>query len=190
MKISLNLSYAESLRDRYALAWAIPAMIVGLVGALVLGVYTLRESRELREVRQQAAEVERRGNAVRLEETSLRRELDNPQHRELLSKARFVNSLIDQKHLSLTGLAARLTEFMPENARLTALELASKEGDYTLRMMMTAKSEEAVEAFLGNLKDAPDFKGASITNDGFQEETANPAEVHISCTARYLPGVK
>jgi len=190
MKISLNLSYAESLHDRYALAWAIPATVVGVVGALVLGVYTLRESRGLREVRRQAAEVERRGDTLRLEEASLRRELESPQHRELLTKARFVNALIDQKHLSLTGLAARLTEFMPENARLTALELASKEGDNTLRMMVTAKSEEAVEALLGGLKDAPDFKNVSITNEGFQEESANPAEVRIACTARYLPGVK
>jgi regulator of replication initiation timing len=192
MRISLNFSYAESWRDRYALVWAIPATTVGLLGALVLGIYALREFRQLREVRQQVAEVARRDDALRLQEDGLRRELASPQHRELLTKVRFVNTLIGQKRLSLTDLAGRLTEFLPENARLTALELNSKEKeeDYTLRMMIAAKNEEAVETFLARLKDAPDFADVAISNDGFQEETANPAEVQMACTARYLPAGK
>ena len=190
MKINLNLSYAESFHDRYALAWAISTMILGVVGAVVLTVSTIRAAREYREVYRQAVEVERRGSALRLREAALRRELESPQHRELLTKTRFVNTLIDQKHLSLTTLTARLTELMPENARVTSLAMVSKDGDYLLRIMVAAKSEEAVEALLGGMRDAPDFKDASITNEGFQEESTTPGEVRIICTARYLPGVK
>ena len=42
MRITLNLSTADSSRGRYTLAWAIPATVAGLVGLLWLGVSTAR----------------------------------------------------------------------------------------------------------------------------------------------------
>ena len=93
MNINLNLCYAESWHDRYALTWAVPSVAVGLLAALLLGIFTFRESRAYQEVRVRAAEVQRRREALRLEEASLRKELESSQHRELFTKAHFVNTL-------------------------------------------------------------------------------------------------
>jgi hypothetical protein len=190
MRITLNLAVAESARDRYALAWAVPATLVGLLGFVLLGVSLVREFREYRAVQRQVAEVQQRQDQLRTEGAAIRRELEKPEFRELLRQARFVNTLIDAKQLSPTELAARLADLLPDQARLTGLALAGQGEDLVVRLGVSAKSEEAIEEFLGDLEDAPDFKDVTIINQGFQEEGTQPGQVSVACTARYLPGAQ
>ena len=175
MKITLNLSPAASARDRYALAWAVPATLVGLAALVLLGRASLHEYRDYRGIQHQLAEVQMRTEELRNQEAAIRKKLEDPAYRELLRQAQFVNKLIDQRELSLTELSARLAGLLPEDAHLTGLALTSpkKPGDdYMVRMGITAKSEDAIETFLNDLEDAPDFKDVSIINQGFQEESS------------------
>jgi hypothetical protein len=190
MRITLNLSTADGSRGRHTLAWAIPATVVGLVGLVGLGISAAREIREYRAVQRQVAEIQQREDQLRGQESAIRKELDKPEHGELLRQARFVNSLIDQRQLSVTELVAEFADLMPEDARLSGLSLTAKGEDLVVRFNITAKSEEAVETLLGDLEDAPDFKDVTILNQGFQEEGAQPGQVSVACTARYLPGAQ
>jgi hypothetical protein len=191
MKITLNLSPAESARDRYALAWALPATVVGLAVLLVLGRASRREYRDYRDIQSQVADVQTRTAELQGQEAAIRKKLENPQYRDLLHRAQFVNGLIDEKKLSLAEVSARVAGLLPQDARLTGLALFSpkKPGDdYGVRMGITAKNEDSIETFVNDLEDAPDFKDVSILNQGFQEESSQPEQVNIVCTARYLPG--
>jgi hypothetical protein len=191
MRITLNLSPAASARDRYALTWAIPATVVGLVALILLSRGSLRENREYQAVRAQLAVVQSRTDDLHNQEAAIRRKLEDPQYRELLHRSQFLNKLIGQRQLSLSQMAARLAGLLPEDARLTGLALTSpkKSGDdYTVRMGITAKNEDAIETFLNDLEDAPDFRDVSITNQGFQEDSSQPEQVNIICSASYLPG--
>jgi hypothetical protein len=190
MRITLNLSTSDGSRGRYTLAWAIPAAGVALAGLVWLGVSVTREIRQYRAVQRQVAEIQQREDQLRGQEAALRRELGKPEHVELLRQARFVNSLIDQKQVSMTELAAQFADLMPEDARLSGLTLTTKGGDMVVGFTITAKSDEAVETLLGDLEDAPDFKDVAILNEGFQEEGAQPGQVSVSCTAHYLPGAQ
>jgi hypothetical protein len=191
MKITLNLSPAASARDRYALAWAVPATVLGLVGLVLLYKATLHEYRDYQGIQEQLADVQTRADELRKQETSIRKKLDDPAYQDLLRRSQFINKLIAQRQLSLTGLSARLAGLLPEDAHLTGLALASpkKPGDdYMVRMGITAKGEDAVETFINDLEDSPDFKDVSIINQGFQEESSQGQQVNLVCTARYLPG--
>jgi hypothetical protein len=193
MRITLNLSPAPSARQRYALAWAIPATLVGAVALVLLGRALRREFREYREVQSQVGEVQKHAEDLREEERSIRRKLDDPAYHELLRRSQFVNSLIDQRRLSLTDLSARLAGLLPDEAHLTGLSLTTPKGkneEYVVRMGIVAKNEDAIETFLNDLEDAPDFKDVVIVNEGFLEESAQPGQVNIVCTARYLPGAE
>ena len=192
MKITLNLSPAASARDRYALAWAIPATLVGLAVLILLGRASLQEYREYRGFQIQLTEVQTRADELHNQEEALRRKFEHPAYRKLLGQARFVNGLIDQRELSLTELSARLAGLLPEDAHLTGLMLTSPKRpgeDYVVRMGITAKGEDAIETFINDLEDAPDFKDVSIINQGFQEESSQGQQVSLMCTARYLPGI-
>lgn len=192
MKITLNLSLAPSARDRYALAWAIPATLIGLAALILLGRVTLREFRHYRMIQGQLSDVQKRSAELQNEEAGIRRKLDEPASHDLLYRAKFVNTLIDQKQFSLADVSARIAGLLPEDAHLTGLTLSGPKkvgDDYMLRMGITAKNEDAIETFINDLEDSPDFKDVSIINQGFQEESSQPEQVNIVCSARYLPGI-
>ena len=192
MKITLNLSPAPSARDRYALVWAIPATLIGLTALILLGRVTLREFRQYRTIEGQLADVQKRSAELQNQEASIRRKLDEPASNDLLHRAKFVNTLIDQKQLSLADVSARIAGLLPEDAHLMGLTLSGPKkvgDDYMLRMGITAKNEDAIETFINDLEDSPDFKDVSIINQGFQEESSQPEQVNIVCSARYLPGI-
>jgi len=193
MRLTLNLSPSANLRERFALLWAIPATILG--GALLFFLCrgSLREFHEYRSIEEQLKEVQAHAADLRSQEATLRRKLESSANEDLLRRAKFLNELIDQRVLSVPALSARLAGLLPESARLTTLSVESPKepsGDYTLRMGISAKSEEAVDTFLGDLEDAPDFKDVSIINQGFQGESAETQEVNLICTARFLPGAE
>jgi hypothetical protein len=173
------------------MAWAVPATLVGLVALVLLGRASLHEYRDYRGFQGQLTEVQTRVEDLRNQEAAIRRKLDYPANRKLLAESQFVNQLIDQREVSLAELSARLAGLLPDDARLTGLALVSpkKPGDdYSVRMGITARDEEALETFINDLEDAPDFKDVAIINQGFQEDISQGQQVNLVGTARYLPG--
>lgn len=193
MKITLNLAPAESLRDRYALAWTIPAAIIGLTGLILICNASVQGYRQYNLIQVKLAAVEARAADLHNREDAVRRKLEDPAYRNLLQRTRYVNELIERRKVSVSEISARIVSLLPEEAHLTELALASpkRPGEgYAVRIGVAAKNEDAVEAFMNKLADTQDFKDASITNQGFQEEISQPDQVNIVCTAQYRPEVK
>ena len=190
MKFGLNLAIPESARDRYALAWAIPTTVVAVAGFLFLTVSTVREFHTYRTLQREMVVRQQSENQLEGREAALRKELEQPQFREVLRQVQYLNGLIEKKQVSLTGLAAKVTELLPAQARLAGFALSPQGETLFVRFTITGRSEEAVETFLSNLEDSPDFRDVAIINQGFQEEGAGPEPVTISCTARYLPSAE
>ncbi len=192
MKITLNLAPAESLRDRIALVWTVPLTVICVAFLIYFGRATFAEIRHDHSVESQLADIQQKTADLHNQEVGIRAKLDTPASQALITRANFVNTLIDQKRLSLTDISARVAGLLPEDAHLTGLALVSpkKDGEitYDLRMAISARNEDAVETFINDLEDAPDFKDVTIVNQGFQADSTLPDEVNIICTASYLPG--
>jgi hypothetical protein len=88
----------------------------------------------------------------------------------------------------VTGLAADITDLMPDEVRLTGLALAPDGRELAVRFVITGKSEEAIESFLSDLEDSPRFKDVAIIKQGFEEKGASSELEDIACTAHYVPG--
>ena len=188
MRIALNLSITASPRERFALAWAIPATLVGLAGLLFVLNSTARVFRDYRTVHKSLAERLEQENRLRSREAALRKGLEQPQVREVLHQVQFVNTLIEKKQISLTELAAKVTELLPAQVRLTGLALVPQGDNLVVRFGVAGRDEEAVETFLSNLEDSPDFKDVAITSQGFVGEGGGSEGVTVACSARYLTG--
>jgi Tfp pilus assembly protein PilN len=188
MKVVLNLAIPPSARERYALYWAIPATLLGVTGLAFLLLFTVRSFREYKAVQKSVAEQQGRENTLRAQEMALRKQLEEPEYRRLLDDVQFVNALIEKKRVSLTGLAADITDLMPDEVRLTGLALAPEGQELAVRFVITGKSEEAIERFLSDLEDSPHFKDVAIVNQGFEQTGAASELENIACTAHYLPG--
>ena len=188
MKVLLNLAVPPSVRDRYALHWAIPATVLGFAGLVFLLVASVRSFREYRIVQASLAGHQKQENGLRSDEMALRKQLESPESRQLLSDARFVNALIGEKRFSMAEMAADISNLLPNEVRLTGLAVTPDGQELAVRFVITGKSEESIERFLGNLEDSSHFKDVTIINQGFEQDAAAPELVNIACTAHYLPG--
>ena len=188
MKVVLNLAIPPSARERYALYWAIPATLLGVTGLAFLLLFTVRSFRAYRAVQKSVAEQQGRENTLRAQEMALRKQLEEPEYRRLLDDVQFVNALIEKKRVSLPGLAADITDLMPDEVRLTGLALAPEGQELAVRFVITGKSEEAIERFLSDLEDSPHFRDVAIVNQGFEQTGAASELENIACTAHYMPG--
>ena len=188
MRVVLNLAIPPSARERYALFWAIPATLLGLTVLAFILLLSVRSYREYKVVQKSVAEYQERDNAVRAREMALRRQLEEPATRRLLDDVQFVNGLIEQKWVSLTGLTADITDLIPDDVRLSALAMAPDGQELALRFVITGKNAKAIERFLSNLEDSPHFKDVAIINEGFEEAGTSSELENIACTAHYLVG--
>ena len=150
--------------------------------------FTVRSYREYKAVQKSVAEQQGRENTLRAQEMALRKQLEEPEYRRLLDDVQFVNALIEKKRVSLTGLAADITDLMPDEVRLTGLALAPEGQELAVRFVITGKSEEAIERFLSDLEDSPHFRDVAIVNQGFEQTGAASELENIACTAHYIPG--
>lgn len=189
MKIALNLAVAPSARERYAAYWAIPATLLGIAGLVFLLVSTNRSYKEYKNVEKSAAESQQRVNALTAQEMGLRRRLEDPQTRQLVKNAQFINGLINDRRFSLTDLAADITHLMPAEVCLTGLAAIPDGQDMAVKFVITSKTEKAIEVFLSSLEDSPRFKDVAIINQGFEQQGAASDLENIACTAHYLLGV-
>jgi len=85
-------------------------------------------------------------------------------------------------------LAADITELIPDDVRLSVLDMAPDGQELALRFVITGKDAKAIERFLSNLEDSPHFKDVAIINEGFEEASTTSELENIACTAHYLVG--
>jgi len=186
MKIKLNLAVAPTTHERYALAWSAPVALVALAVMVWLVLSAMADLRATRGLAVRLADAERRGRELSQRETELRKSLDRPELGGTLREAQFVNSLILQKQLSLSGLTVRVADLLPPDARLSALALARSNNDSMVRFEVTSRNPQALEQFLSNLADSADFQDPIITSEGFERQASSPGEITLACSARYV----
>ena len=192
MKVSLNLATLSTPRERYALAWSIPLALLGVAGLLTLSYSAIFNYREYRKIGNNLEGLHQQEQLLKNKEAALRKDLDQPQQRALFQKAQFINGLIEQKQLSLPALTERVSKLLPSSVRLTDLDVRHDKAGVSLRFSVVGHDEDGLEAFMGNLEDAPDFKDLTVTNQGPQTGKADKADkaasglVGIVCTARYI----
>ncbi len=186
MKISVNLATLSSPRERYALAWAVPLALMGAMGLVAFGLSSLSNYRDYQKIRTNLNNLSRQEQLLKDKETALRKDLDQPQQREVFQKAHFVNGLIEQKQMSLAVLTERVSKLLPPSVRLTSLAVSHAKDGVAVRLAVVAHDEDALETFMGNLEDSPDFRDLSVSNQGPQQAALTGGLVGIVCTARYV----
>ncbi|HEV2177812.1 MAG TPA: hypothetical protein VGW33_11535 [Terriglobia bacterium] len=188
MRIELNLSPAQSLRQRYLLYWAAPAGFLALLLLVRLALSMPASWREYRAARDAALQEQQHDGQLRQRAAAVERTLERPEYRETLREVQFINGLIEQKKLSLAELTAKVTALLPPQVRLTALALPDASGDPLIRLGIEGGSERDMEDFLTHLEDSPDFQDVTVMNQGFEQKGPNAAPVTINCSARYVGG--
>jgi hypothetical protein len=189
MKTTLNLAIPSSTRERYALAWVIPMGGIGLIALVLLGVGAVRDYKALIRSRTSLAELRREEARVRADEVAIKQELDRPQLREIYRYSRLINDVIGRRDFSILQLVGKVTQLLPEDVRLDALELDIESPNRVVRLAVSAEKEESLEKFLVNLEDSPDFADVNIVSHGLPDTMTEEGEqATVACLVRYVGG--
>jgi len=186
MKISLNLATTSSLRERYAIFWALPLALIGAVGLVALGYAAIFNFHEYHKMQSNLDRLTQQEQNLTGREKALQKELDQPDNLTIFQKAHFVNDLIQQRQLTLTKLTQKVSRLIPPTVRLTALGVTHPKEGIVVRFSVLGRDEGGVETFMGNLEDSSDFADLTVTNQKFQQVATTPGQVSITCTARYV----
>ncbi len=186
MRIALNLSISAGRRERYALAWAGPLSLLAVAALIYISIDLVGTVRDYRQYHRAATELQDQERQLSFREAKIRQELARPQSKELLRQAQFINTLIDRRHFSLTALAMKVGKLLPPDVRLVGLALSHQSEGPLVRFMVTGKGEEAVEDFLTNLEDSPEFRDVTVLNQGLEQPGNEAGTVTVTCSAYYV----
>ena len=188
MRINLNLAVHQSVHERYALYWATPVALGSLVALVVLAASAQRTIREYKQVRRSVAECQSQQARLGAREMAALRRLQQPQFQRVLRQASYVNSLIDQRQLSFTGLTAKLARLLPADVRLATLSLSEGGDGFSVRMTIESSTQEKLIEFVQSLEESPDFTDPSISSEDPGQESGQSASggvARVIWTAHY-----
>jgi len=185
VRINLNLGKTENPFERYMFVWAVPALVmVGLF--LARGVYVAgRDFLQVRRVEKSVLEYQGQISILRDRANRAQQMLVRPSTRELERKADFLNSLIDQKQVSLSEVTLKMSRLLPDEARLAGLSAVPTKTIPQVRVSVEGKTVEAVDTFLDNLEQSPDFSDIIVTGQAFEKPGPQGPLVALKCTAYY-----
>ncbi len=186
MKIALNLSISAGLRERYGLAWSGPLSLLAMAALIYISADLVGTLRDYRQYHRAVAELQDQERQLSFREGKIHQELARPQSKELLRQAQFINALIDRRHFSLTALAMKVGKLLPPDVRLAGLALSHQPEGPLVRFMVSGKGEEAVEDFLTNLEDSPEFRDVTVLSQGLEQPGNEAGAVTVTCSAYYV----
>jgi Tfp pilus assembly protein PilN len=186
VRINLNLGRSENPFERYMLVWALPALVVA---GLFLGrglYFGTQDFLHVRRVEKSILEYQGQISILKDKADRAQRLLAGPSTRELERKADFLNSLIDQKRVSLSEMTLKMTQFLPDEARLSDLAVVPTKTNPVVQVSVEGRTEDAVDTFLANLEQSPDFSKVVVTSQAFEKPGPQGSLVALKCTANYV----
>src|SRR5262249_10537703 len=121
---------------------------------------------------------------------NLQAQLRQPGAQGTLRQMEFVNTLIGRKKLSLAELTTKIAALLPPDVRLANLVMLRSGNQSELRFQLAGRNEAALEAFMKNLQDSPDFADPTFTSESKTESSgpqgSGPEETTLACQTRYI----
>ncbi|MGH9430584.1 MAG: PilN domain-containing protein [Terriglobia bacterium] len=186
MRINLNLGKTENPFERYMLVWAVPALVVAAL-FLARGVYVAeRDFLQVRRVEKSVLQYQGQISILQDKANRAQRMLVRPSTRELERKADFLNTLIEQKQVSLSEVTLKMSRLLPDEARLVGLSVVPTKTIPEVQVSVEGKTEDALDTFLDNLEQSPDFSGVIVTSQALKKPGPQGSLVALKCTAHYV----
>ena len=164
MRIPINLSSEPFRRDRPML---IASSACAVVLALLLGVLVfliLGARRDARDGRVAVEKLNHDLSAINAEQAKLEQTLRLPDNAIVLERSVLLNTLVERKSISWTGIFADLEGVMPYNVRLIQVRLPqiNSRQEVSLDMIVGSQEPLPVIEFLKRLQASPLFGPATV----------------------------
>lgn len=183
MQLRLNLSTAPHPNNRPFIAAAGLLGTIGLLALLILSHAAFQSWRANRDIRISIARLEQQIEANEQKQRALEEYFRTPQAQQVLDRASFLNSLIDERSFPWTKVFGDLGETLPAGVRVVSIAPRLENGRALVKVTVGALSDDAKVKFLQTLERSKDFKDIQVQAE-HREQTSN--EILVDLTAWYI----
>lgn len=194
MKIGINLAQPENRLERSVYLWAPVGMLLAAVLLAHLCLASAQQLMQYRKVHRSVMQYQAEVRGIQAQEQRLQSALRQPATLRLYSQINFLNSLIAQKKVSLSGLTLEVAKLLPPQARILALSLdgTARGRGPVVEVRVEGSASQVAGEFLSHLEASPDFDTVTVLDQSFEPQSVQPNMVSLTCSARFvgktLPG--
>jgi hypothetical protein len=183
MQLRLNLSTSPRENKRPFLAGAGLLGTIGLLLLVILSHGAYQSWRANRDVRRSISALEQQIQASEQKQSALDVYFRTPQAHQVLDRAGFLNSLIDERSFPWTKIFADLGETMPAGVRVISISPRLDHGRALIKLTVSALTDDSKVKFLQTLERSKDFADIQVQGEHHEHEST---EVLVDLTAWYV----
>jgi len=183
MQLRLNLSTSPRENKRPFLAAASALGTIGVILLLVLSHSAYQSWRANRDIRKSITSLEEQIQADERKQSALESYFRTQQAQQVLDRAGFLNSLIDERSFPWTRIFNDLGETLPAGVRVVSISPKLEKGRALIKLQVSAMTDDAKVKFLQTLEKSKDFSDVQVQAEQRQHESP---EVLVDLTAWYV----
>ena len=183
MQLRLNLSTSPRENKRPFLAGAVLLGTLGLIALLFLSHAAFTSWRANRDIRLNIARLEQQIHDDEQKQHALDTYFKSAQAQQVLDRAGFLNSLIDERSFPWTKVFMDLGETLPAGVRVISISPRLSNGRALVKLTVSAMSDDSKVKFLQTLERSKDFADIQLQGE-HHDQTSN--EVLLDLTAWYV----
>ena len=188
MKTNFNLAASPLENNRRFIAGAAALGIIAVGSLLFLSIHAVRARRTNGVIRADIGRFEDQIRASQREQERLRSALKNPKTVEVMNRAQFLNSLIEQRTFPWTKMFADLEKILPPGVRVVSISpQMDKEGRVKITLAVSAENDDQKMKFLRSIVSSPVFSDVRPTQESRSQQasTGSAGAVLLSLEAHY-----
>ena len=185
MQVRLNLSTTPQPNRRPFLA---AAVLVGVIAALALvllsrAAYDSWQSNRV--VRARIATLQQQIRRTSAQQARLAAYFQGPQARDIMDRANFLNSLIDERSFPWTDIFASLEKTLPDGVRVVSISPTLVNGRAQLKLVVGAANDQQKVNFLRAMETSKSFSNLEIMAERHSENPGPLDQVELELSVDY-----
>lgn len=186
MKVRLNVATRPLESHRKFVAGATLAGVVGIVALVVLTSSVVSTYRKNSGQRAQIAGYETRLAQMQTERGQLAAYFGSKQTQSVMDRAKFLNSLIDQRSFPWTSIFTDLEKVLPAGVRVISIAPKMENGQVVVTLVIGAESNGSEIAFLKGLQSSPAFSQVQVSSEKqVQNQTGSHDQTDVQLQTVY-----
>jgi Fimbrial assembly protein (PilN) len=185
MKLRLNLSTKPYENKRPFIAAAVFLGSFGTIALLVLSHAAFSTWRSSRELRLQIARWESEISTNLREQKTLAAYFHTPQAQEVMDRAGFLNTLIDQRSFPWTKIFMDLEDTLPAGVRVVNISPKLDNGRAQVEITVGAATDEGKIKFLEALEKSKAFSDIQVKSERHETQAGSVDKIQLQLSAWY-----
>lgn len=176
MKVRLNLSTTPQQNRRPFIAAAILTGVVAVLALVTLSRAAYVSWNSNREVRAEISTLQEQIRQSSADQAQLAAYFRSSQARDILDRANFLNSLIDERSFPWTDIFQSLEQTLPDGVRVVSISPTLVNGRAELKLTVGAVNDQQKVQFLKAMEKSRSFSNLEITSERHNTQTQGTAD--------------